>query len=171
MLLPFIIVQASCALPQNPVTFLFVFEFNSLTLMDFVLTLCLEWPLNSSFDWALCLFNLCEAMPEKFICEVSVKGKYPCPSSVCFPSMIEQCLNPAFSNAYATPVRLFVCLCFCLVELSYQFISIENIFMSLGQFCYFEGHCRLRASTLGFWAANFGPLHYVISLIREISWA
>ena len=47
-----------------------------------------------------------------------------------FPSMIEQWLNLAFSNAYATPVFLFVCLCVCLVEFSYQFSSIQNSFMN-----------------------------------------
>jgi len=30
---------------------------------------------------------------------------------------------------------------------------------------------ELRASALGFWAGSFRPLHFVISLIREIRWA
>ena len=42
----------------------------------FFCSFCLyRWPLKSSFDWALHLFNLYEATPEKLICEVSVKGK------------------------------------------------------------------------------------------------
>ena len=42
--------------------------------------------------------------------------------------------------------------------------------MSLDQLFCFEGYFGLgvRTSTLGFWTANFGPLHFIISLIREI---